>query len=102
MLFCLMTVGFLRPLSVDGYILLIIWLVVLPPTSEPHACSNDYMDWFMRISHPFISPRAEDEGPHVSSHRRPRSPTDINPHPLSEQDHRPVSYLDCQCCYNFF
>jgi len=64
----------------------------LTPASEPHACS----DWFMHISYPFISPRVEDEGPHVSSGRRPRSPADTNPHPPSEQDQRPISYLDCE------
>jgi len=69
----------------------------LTPASEPHACSDDYMDWFMHISHPFISLRAEDEGLHVSSRRRPRSLADTNPHPPSEQDQRQVSYLDCQC-----
>jgi len=33
----------------------------LTPASEPHAFSDDYMDWFMRISHPFITPTAEDD-----------------------------------------
>jgi len=54
----------------------------LTPASELHACSDDYMDWFMRISHPFISPRAEDEAPRVPSCHRSCSPTDRDPHAL--------------------
>jgi len=61
----------------------------LTPTSEPHACSDDYMDWFIRISHPFISPPTEDEAS--------RSPTDRDPHPPSDQEKSPVSYFSYQC-----
>jgi len=28
---------------------------------DPHAHSDEYMDWFMHISHPYISPRVEDD-----------------------------------------
>ena len=58
----------------------------LTPASEPHALSDDYMDWFMRISHPFITPGAEDEVPRVPSRRRSRSPADIDPPPPSDQE----------------
>jgi len=38
MLFCITTVVFLRPLTIDGYILLIIWSAVLPQhLSHMHA-----------------------------------------------------------------
>jgi len=69
----------------------------LTPASEPHACSNDYMDWFKRLSHPFISPRAEDEAPRVPSRRRSRSPADRDPRPSSDQEKSPVSYYSYQC-----
>jgi len=65
--------------------------------SEPHACSDDYIDWFIRISHLFISPRAEDERQRVSSFRRSHSSIDRDPHPPSDQEQSPISYLYCQC-----
>jgi len=69
----------------------------LTPASEPHACSDKYIDWFKHISHPFISPIAEDERLHLPSRRRPRSPTDRDrPLPL-EQDQSSVNDLVCQC-----
>ena len=44
MLFCLTTVLFLRPLTIDGYILLIIWLVVLPQhPSYMHAQTTTWI-----------------------------------------------------------
>jgi len=69
----------------------------LTPASEPHAFSDDYMDWFMRISHPFITPGAEDEAPRVPSRRRSRSLADIDPPPPSDQERSPISYFSCQC-----
>jgi len=36
----------------------------------------------MHISHPFISPRPEEDLPHVASRARPRSLADKDPPPL--------------------
>jgi len=65
----------------------------LTAASQPHACSVDYMDWFMRISHPFISPRPEEDRPHVASRACPRSSADTDPQSPADQDHGPVSNL---------
>jgi len=61
--------------------------------SQPHACSVDYMDWFMRISYSFISPRPEEDRPHVASRARTRSPAETNPQPPADKDHGPISNL---------
>jgi len=79
MLFWVMMGLFLRPLTIHGYIL-------LTPASEPHAFSDDYMDWFMRISHPFITPGVEDDESRVPSRRRSRSPADRDPRPSSGKE----------------
>jgi len=57
--------------------------------SQPHACSFDYIDWFMRISHPFISPRLEEDQLHVASRARPCSPagTTHNPQQIKTMVH---------------
>jgi len=47
----------------------------------------------MLISHPFISPRPEEDRPHVASQARPRSPADTDPQPPTDEDHGPVSNL---------
>jgi len=65
----------------------------LTAASHPHACSVDYMDWFMLISHPFINPLSEEDRPHVESQARPRSPADTDPQPPADEDHSPVSNL---------
>jgi len=65
----------------------------LTAASHPHACLVDYMDWFMLISHPFISPRPEEDRPHVASQARPHSPADTDPQPPADEDHGPVSNL---------
>ena len=55
--------------------------------SEPFACSEDYMDWFIRISHPYISPRAEDDRLHVAFRHLAHSSVDRDPPPPPQQDH---------------
>lgn len=60
---------------------LVTFMVV---ATEPHACSDDYMDWFRCVSHPYIIWHDEQDqeeqdhdelGPftHVVACRRPRN-----------------------------
>jgi len=51
----------------------------LIPDYESFVCSFDYLDWFRCVSRLYITPRVEDDRPHVAMCRRARSSMDRDP-----------------------
>jgi len=54
---------------------------------EPHACTDEYMEWFRRVSHPYIIRRQDQRHRPLSPPRRHRRSDDEDEPPSMSQQH---------------
>ena len=54
---------------------------------KPHACTDEYMEWFRRVTHPYIIRRQDQRHRPLSAPRRRRRSEDEDEPPSMSQQH---------------